>query len=102
MKTLTKSRNRKICGVCGGLAEYIGIDANIARLIVVVLTLITAVGAGIALYIVAALIMPDCEPSADEDIDNLKSANINEEEKKAETGSDKGHTNDEFNSYFEK
>ena len=37
-RKLYKSRHdRKICGVCGGLAEYFGIDSTVVRLIAVVL-----------------------------------------------------------------
>ena len=32
MKRLTKSYDRKICGVCGGLAEYFNIDPTLVRL----------------------------------------------------------------------
>jgi len=57
MKKLTKSRsNRMICGVCGGMAEYLNIDATIIRIALVLLAFTTA---GIIAYIVAAIIMPD-------------------------------------------
>ena len=39
MKKLYKSDvDRKLCGVCGGIAEYLGIDSTIVRLIWVVLS----------------------------------------------------------------
>ncbi|MBP3617160.1 MAG: PspC domain-containing protein [Lachnospiraceae bacterium] len=57
-KKLTKSRNdRKLCGVCGGLAEYLNLDPTIIRLIWVLLVL--AAGTGILAYLIAALIMPE-------------------------------------------
>lgn len=57
MKKLTKSRsNRMICGVCGGLAEYLNIDATVIRIALVLLAFTTT---GIIAYIVAAIIMPD-------------------------------------------
>lgn len=57
-KRLYKStRNKKICGVCGGLAEYLGMDPTVVRLIVALISL--AWGSGIILYIIMALIMPD-------------------------------------------
>lgn len=49
----------KIAGVCGGLAEYIGMDANILRVIWAVLCL--GYGVGALLYIVCALILPKAE-----------------------------------------
>lgn len=40
MKRLYRSeKNKKIAGVCGGLAEYFGIDATVVRIIAVVLLL---------------------------------------------------------------
>lgn len=57
---LTKSRtDRVIDGVCGGLAEYFGVDSVIVRLAFVVLALIN--GAGILLYIILMIIMPRAE-----------------------------------------
>ncbi len=45
-----------LCGVCGGIAEYFGIDPSIVRLIWAALVLFG--GTGILLYIIAALILP--------------------------------------------
>ena len=57
-KKLYRSRtDKKICGVCGGLAKYINMDANIVRLLMVLLTLF--VGGGLIVYIVCALILPE-------------------------------------------
>ena len=58
MKKLYKSDvDRKLCGVCGGIAEYLGIDSMIVRLIWVVL--VVFFGTGILAYIIAALVIPD-------------------------------------------
>ncbi len=57
-KRLYKSKqDKKLCGVCGGIANYFGIDPTLVRLAWVVLVL--GVGTGVLAYIVAALIMPD-------------------------------------------
>ena len=48
--------DKKLCGVCGGFAEYFGMDSTIVRLILVAFTLLG--GAGILAYIIAALVMP--------------------------------------------
>lgn len=57
-KKLTKSAtNRKIAGVCGGIAEYFNIDATIVRLLWVACVLLA--GTGLLLYIIAALVMPE-------------------------------------------
>ena len=58
MKKLYKSRTeRKLCGVCGGLAEYFNMDPTLMRLLWVIFTL--AGGAGLLCYIIAAIIMPE-------------------------------------------
>lgn len=56
MKKLYKSNNRMICGVCAGIAEYLGIDPTVVRLPWAALGL---TGTGILLYIIAALVMPE-------------------------------------------
>jgi phage shock protein PspC (stress-responsive transcriptional regulator) len=56
-KKLVKSNNRKICGVCGGIAEYFGIDPFIVRLIWGILAF--AWGTSIFVYILLAFIMND-------------------------------------------
>lgn len=57
MKRLYKSESdRKICGVCGGIAEYFGIDSTLVRLIFVLLGLTTT---GVIFYFLAALLMPN-------------------------------------------
>ncbi len=56
-KKLYRSKtNRLLCGVCGGLGEYLNIDPTILRL---GLALLCFTGAGIIAYIVAAIIIPD-------------------------------------------
>jgi phage shock protein PspC (stress-responsive transcriptional regulator) len=57
-KKLTRSTsNRMIAGVCAGLAEYLGIDPTIVRLLVI-LAFFTGFG-GIALvYLIMALVVP--------------------------------------------
>ena len=57
-KKLYKSYDRKISGVCGGLAEYFDIDPAIVRLIFALIT-VTSGGTGIILYLIASLIMED-------------------------------------------
>ncbi len=64
MKELKRSRtNRWIAGVCGGIGEYLEIDPNVIRLIWVVLTVMTS-GAGILIYLLAWLIIPEEAPPA--------------------------------------
>lgn len=59
-KKLCLSRvNRKIGGVCGGIAEYFGIDATLVRIITLVLMF--AVGSGLLLYLIAWVVIPNCD-----------------------------------------
>ena len=57
-KLYKSETDRKILGVCGGIADYFGIDSTIVRLIVVFITLWGFVP-GILIYIIAAFVMPD-------------------------------------------
>ncbi len=56
-KKLYRSRtNKKLFGVCGGLAEYFDIDATILRLLLVLA--VVCAGVGLVAYLIAALIIP--------------------------------------------
>lgn len=58
-KKLYRSRkNKMLCGICGGLGEYLGIDPTVVRLLVVLLSL-SSVGMGVIIYFVAAFIIPE-------------------------------------------
>ena len=60
-KRLHRSRsNRIIWGVCGGLADYFGIDPVIVRVVFVLL--IFANGLGILAYIILAIVIPAESP----------------------------------------
>lgn len=50
--------DRKIAGVCAGLARYLGVDVTLVRLIMVVLA-IWPVGLGVIGYLVAWIVMPN-------------------------------------------
>ncbi|MCI0707507.1 MAG: PspC domain-containing protein [Ignavibacteriae bacterium] len=56
-KRLYRSRtNKVIAGVCGGVAEYLGIDATLVRVLWVLFTIFG--GGGLLLYIAALIIVP--------------------------------------------
>lgn len=56
-KRLTRVEDgRMIAGVCAGLANYLGVDATVVRLIFVLLALFAA--GGVLLYLILWLIMP--------------------------------------------
>ena len=59
-KKLTRSLSDcKICGVCGGIGEYLKLDSTVIRLAFALLSL--PGGAGILAYIICALIMPQSD-----------------------------------------
>ncbi|SHH00346.1 phage shock protein C (PspC) family protein [Anaerosphaera aminiphila DSM 21120] len=55
-KLYRSSRDCKIAGVCGGIAEYFDIDPSIVRILWLVLSVFY--GAGVVLYIACWLILP--------------------------------------------
>lgn len=59
MKTLYKSHNKMIAGVCAGIADYFQWDVTIVRLALVLLTIFTGMFPFVIFYIIAALIMPE-------------------------------------------
>ena len=56
-KLYKSSTDKKLAGVCGGLAEYFNIDSTLVRLGWVVFGLLG--GSGLLAYIIATIIMPD-------------------------------------------
>lgn len=59
-KLYRSTQDRKISGVCGGVAAYLNVDSTVVRVIWAVLSLFAF--AGIVAYLVCALIIPE-EPS---------------------------------------
>jgi len=57
-KRLIKSKNKVFAGVCGGLAEYFGLDYTLTRLAYSLLTIFTAF-AGVIVYLILWIIMPN-------------------------------------------
>ena len=58
MKKLYLSQtDKKIAGVCGGLAEYFGIDSTIVRIIF--LFMLFCVGGGLLLYLIVWIAAPN-------------------------------------------
>lgn len=56
--------DKKIGGVCGGIAEYFNVDPTLVRVITVALALLF--GGGIIAYLLAWIIMPTPTPQAPE------------------------------------
>ena len=57
-KLYKSSTDKKIAGVCAGLANYIGIDPTIVRLVYALLSLFTSGFPGLALYVALAIALP--------------------------------------------
>ena len=58
MKKLYRSNeNRMISGVCGGIAEYLGLDPTVIRIVFAILILTG--GVGLFAYIICLLLMPE-------------------------------------------
>ena len=49
------NRNKMICGVCGGIAEYFNVDPTIIRLVLAILVFSWR---GLLIYFLAAIIIP--------------------------------------------
>ena len=59
-RLMRSQRNRKIAGVCGGIAEYANLDPTIVRLIWAAVTLFpVTVPIGLIGYLIAWVIMPE-------------------------------------------
>lgn len=56
-KLYRTSNNKKIAGVCGGIATYLGIDPIVVRIIFLVLFL--GCGSGLLIYLIVWLLTPE-------------------------------------------
>lgn len=57
-KLRKSATDKKLTGVCGGIAEYLGLDPTLIRLAWAGITLFLC-GTGIIAYIIAAIIIPE-------------------------------------------
>jgi phage shock protein PspC (stress-responsive transcriptional regulator) len=58
-KVLVRSRDgRMLAGVCAGVADYLGFDVTVVRVIWAVVSVVTG-GAGVLAYLVAWIIIPE-------------------------------------------
>lgn len=58
VRKLRKSRNRMIGGVCGGIAEWIGWDPTLVRVLYVFVSIVSAAFPGILTYLILWIVMP--------------------------------------------
>lgn len=73
-KKFARSKDRKIAGVCGGIAEYLNIDPVIVR--AVFLCLLFFGGSGFIIYLILLVVMPEQDPNYTGYVE------VNEEEEK--------------------
>lgn len=57
-RRLTRSADRILAGVCGGIANYLGVDPTAVRVAYVLLTVLTCFS-GILAYLIMWLIIPE-------------------------------------------
>ncbi|RVU70599.1 MULTISPECIES: PspC domain-containing protein [Lactobacillus] len=60
-KRLTKSQNKIVSGVLGGIANYFDWDPAIVRIVGAAIIIFSGFFPGLILYIVAAIVMPDAD-----------------------------------------
>ena len=70
-KKLTRSTNKVLGGVCGGIANYFDVDPTLVRILYVALSFFSAAFPGILLYIIMLLLMPEAGPN-----DNIEDAEV--------------------------
>lgn len=57
-KVYRSTENKVFFGVIGGIGEYLEVDPVILRLLWVLITFLTGLGAGLVVYLIATLIIP--------------------------------------------
>ena len=70
-KKLVRSSNKVLAGVCGGIAEFFGLDITLVRVLYVLLSFFSAAFPGLLLYIILMLLMPEAGPN-----DNIQDAEV--------------------------
>ena len=54
-------QHRMLWGVCGGIAEWMGWDPTVVRILYVLASIFSAAFPGMLLYVILILIMPESE-----------------------------------------
>jgi len=58
-KLYRSNTDKMLCGVLGGLADYINVDATLIRILYAALTVFSAGFPCIVLYIICAIVIPE-------------------------------------------
>ena len=56
---LSRSRNKVIAGVCGGIANYLGWDPALVRVLYLIISIMSAAFPGTLVYIILWIVMPN-------------------------------------------
>jgi len=58
MELMRSNRNRMLAGVCGGIAEWLGWDPTLVRVLYVLVSIASAAFPGILVYLILWIVMP--------------------------------------------
>ena len=58
---LRKSKDKVLAGVCGGIAQWLGWDPTLVRVLYVVVSIVSVAFPGLLVYVLLWLIMPPAE-----------------------------------------
>lgn len=62
-RKLRRSTNKMFAGVCSGIAEYLGVDPTVIRVVYAALSVFSAGFPGLLLYFILMILMPEAENS---------------------------------------
>ena len=60
-KLYRSKADRRIAGVCGGFADWLGWDVTLVRVLYVVVSLLSAAFPGLLAYIILWIVMPEAD-----------------------------------------
>ncbi|MBR5962434.1 MAG: PspC domain-containing protein [Clostridia bacterium] len=72
------TKDKKVAGVCGGIAEYLKVDSSIIRLVFMLMCF--GWGTGLLAYIVSAIIFPVGDDTEEDEEEEEKETTETEEE----------------------
>jgi phage shock protein PspC (stress-responsive transcriptional regulator) len=52
-----------IAGVCGGLADWLGWDVTLVRVLYIIVSILSAAFPGLLAYVILWIVMPDADPT---------------------------------------
>jgi phage shock protein C len=64
MPLYRSNRNKVIAGVCGGIAEWLGWDPTVTRILYAVVSILSAAFPGLVVYILLWIVMPQTPHTA--------------------------------------